>query len=247
MGSTIPESPRTPKLVILKTGSTYPSLKARFGDFDRWFVRGLGSGLDISVVNVAAGESPGHPEEWDGIVVTGSPAMVTDREEWSELTGAWLAQAVDQQIPLLGVCYGHQLLAHALGGDVGYHPRGRESGTYTVECLAAAETDPLFTRLPANFKAQLTHRQSILTLPEGAVLLARNSFEPHQAFRVGPCAWGVQFHPEFSDEVMAAYLEVQAPDLEKEQLDVRALRAAVTAAPEAGSLLGRFADLVRQG
>lgn len=122
--SRTPETARTPKLVILKTGSTYPSLKARFGDFDRWFVRGLGGGLDISVVNVAAGESPGHPEQWDGIVVTGSPAMVTDRETWSELTGTWLAQAVDQKVPLLGVCYGHQLLAHALGGEVGYHPRG---------------------------------------------------------------------------------------------------------------------------
>ena len=244
--SRTPETARTPKLVILKTGSTYPSLKAQFGDFDRWFMRGLGGGLDITVVNVAAGESPGHPEQWDGIVVTGSPAMVTEQAPWSELAGAWLAQAVDQRVPLLGVCYGHQLLAHALGGEVGYHPRGRESGTYQVERLEAAETDPLFRHLPERFNAQLTHRQSVLTLPETAVLLARNSFEPHQAFRVGPCAWGVQFHPEFTDEVMVAYLDVQAPDLEKEQLDPRALRAAVAAAPEASSLLERFAELVRQ-
>ena len=75
--SSTPETPRIPKLIILKTGSTYPSIKARFGDFDRWFVRGLGDELNITVVNVAAGESPGHPEQWDGIVVTGSPAMVT--------------------------------------------------------------------------------------------------------------------------------------------------------------------------
>lgn len=244
--SSTPETPRIPKLIILKTGSTYPSIKARFGDFDRWFVRGLGDELNITVVNVAAGESPGHPEQWDGIVVTGSPAMVTDRAEWSERTGTWLAQAVEQQIPVLGVCYGHQLLAHALGGEVGYHPNGRESGTFTVERLETAEGDPLLGHLPQSFKAQLTHRQSVLQLPSSATLLARNDFEPHQAFRVGQCAWGVQFHPEFTDEVMAAYLDVQAPDLEKEQLDVNALQAGVTAAPEAGSLLRRFAELVRQ-
>ena len=241
-----PDTSATPKLVILKTGSTYPSLKARFGDFDHWFIRGLGPGLDITVVNVAAGESPGHPEQWDGIVVTGSPAMVTDREEWSELTGIWLASTVEQQIPVLGVCYGHQLLAHALGGEVGYHPKGRESGTFAVERLAAADSDPLLGHLPGTFKAQLTHRQSVLKLPDSAVLLARNSYEPHQAFRIGPCAWGVQFHPEFTDEVMAAYLEVQTPDLEKENLDAAALKAAVTTAPEANGLLGRFAELVRR-
>ncbi|MGM0769113.1 MAG: glutamine amidotransferase [Pseudomonadota bacterium] len=246
MGSP-PVTPRTPKLVILKTGSTYPSIKARFGDFDRWFVRGLGDGVDITVVNVAAGESPGHPEQWDGIVVTGSPAMVTDREEWSELTGTWLAEAVKLRIPLLGVCYGHQLLAHALGGEVGFHPNGRESGTFNVERLETSETDPLLGHLPRHFSAQLTHRQSVLKLPESAVLLARNSFEPHQAFRIGPCAWGVQFHPEFTDEVMTAYLKVQAPELTREGLDASALLAAVTAAPEARGLLRRFAAVVRQG
>ena len=93
---------------------------------------------------------------------------------------------------------------------------------------------------------KVTHRQSVLKLPDSAVLLARNSYEPHQAFRIGPCAWGVQFHPEFTDEVMAAYLEVQTPDLEKENLDAAALKAAVTAAPEANGLLGRFAELVRR-
>jgi len=58
----------------------------------------------------------------------------------------------------------------------------------------------------------------VLRLPEGAVLLGRNQFEPHQAFRIGPCAWGVQFHPEFTDAIMSAYLKVQAPDLTRRGL-----------------------------
>jgi GMP synthase (glutamine-hydrolysing) len=107
--------------------------------------------------------------------------------------------------------------------------------------------DPLFKGLPQTFPAQLTHRQSVLRLPENAVLLGRNEFEPHQAFRVGRCAWGIQFHPEFSAEVMRAYLKVQAPDLEKEGLDAKALIENVIDAPNATSLLGRFSRLVLNG
>lgn len=242
-----PETESTaPRVVILKTGSTYAGLRGQFGDFDEWFIRGLSPDLALVVVNVEAGESPGEPEDWDAIVITGSPAMVSDRAPWSEATATWIASAVRKEIPVLGVCYGHQLLAHALGGEAGYHPRGRETGTHSVELLPAAKTDPLFQSMPTRFKAHLTHRQSALQLPPGAVLLARNDFEPHQAFRVGTCAWGVQFHPEFNDAIMKAYLEVQAPDLEKENLDSAALIAGVEPAPEASSLLKRFSELVLQ-
>lgn len=233
-----------PRVVILKTGATYPALRTAFGDFDSWFVARLAPELNIHVVDVTVDDLPGRPEDWDGIVITGSPAMVSDREPWSEQAASWLADAVRAETAVLGVCYGHQLLAHALGGEVGFHPRGRESGTHPVELLDAALDDPLFQGLPRQFPAQLTHRQSVLRLPDNAVLLGRNEFEAHQAFRLGPCAWGVQFHPEFSLEVMRAYLEVQAPDLEKEGLDASALLAGVRNAPEASSLLDRFSQIV---
>ncbi|MBQ0813217.1 MAG: glutamine amidotransferase [Marinobacter sp.] len=231
-------------MVILKTGSTYPGLKEQFGDFEEWFVRGLSPRFDITVLNTVAGELPGEPTDWDGVVVTGSPAMVSDREPWSEDAAAWLARVVDKAVPLLGVCYGHQLLAHALGGEVGYHPGGRESGTHRVELLNSATDDPLFRGMPDSFNAQLTHKQTVLRLPQGAILLGRNEFEPHQAFRVGECAWGVQFHPEFSDAIMRAYLGVQAPDLELEGFDPQAMINSVTGAPEASGLLERFCALV---
>ena len=236
-----------PKVVILKTGTTYPALREVFGDFDSWFAARLAPELNIDVVDVTVDDLPGQPEDWSGIVITGSPAMVSDRAPWSEHTGNWLAHAVSAEIPVLGVCYGHQLLAHALGGEVGFHPRGRETGTHPIELLDSAMDDPLFRGLPRQFPAQLTHRQSVLRLPRNAVLLARNEFEPHQAFRLGPCAWGVQFHPEFSLEVMRSYLEVQAPDLKKEGLDAAALLAGTRAAPEASSLLDRFSRIVMNG
>lgn len=237
-------SQANPKVAILKTGSTYPAIKEQFGDFDEWFLRGLAPELDITVFNAEAGELPENATDWDGIVVTGSPAMVSNREPWSENAAKWLAKAVNQSVPVLGVCYGHQLLAHALGGEVGYHPEGRESGTHQVTLLNSAKDDPLFRHMPSSIKAQLTHKQSVLRLPPNATLLARNEFEPHQAFRVGACAWGVQFHPEFSDAIMRAYLGVQAPELESEGFDSQTMINSVSSAPDASELLKRFSALI---
>jgi len=151
---------------------------------------------------------------------------------------------VEARVPVLGVCYGHQLLAHALGGKVGFHPEGRDTGTKQVTLLDTASSDPLFQQMPPQFPAQLTHKQSVLELPPGAILLANSSFEPHQAFRVGTNAWGVQFHPEFTDQIMKAYLEVQTPELDQEGLNASQLRAEVTPAPAASDVLRYFSELI---
>lgn len=232
------------RVTILKTGSTHLALQTRFGDFEDWFIRGLPKELEAVVVDVGAGENPGAATQWDGIVVTGSPAMVTDRANWSETSARWLVTAVEAEIPLLGVCYGHQLLAHALGGEVGYHPQGRETGSWQVTLEPEAASDPLFGNLPSRFMVQLTHMQSVLKLPKEAILLASSEFEPHQAFRVGKSAWGVQFHPEFTADIMRAYLEIQAAAIREEGMDPEVLIARVREAPAANSLLQQFSDLV---
>jgi GMP synthase (glutamine-hydrolysing) len=193
-------------LAIFKAGSTFPSLAAELGDFEDWIARRLAPSVarPLRVVDPRCDALP-DPASLAGVIITGSHAMVSDREPWSEACAAWLAAAVPAGLPVLGICYGHQLLAHALGGEVGYHPGGLEIGTVEVETTPAAADDALFAALPPRFPAQVVHRQSVLRLPPGAVCLARNAFEPHHAFRIHR-AWGVQFHPEFSAEAMAGYL-----------------------------------------
>src|SRR5688572_21533998 len=78
-------------------------------------------------------QAPPSREGFAGTIVTGSGAMVTDRHEWSERSAQWLRDAAHDGMPLLGICYGHQLIAHALGGEVDYHPAGREMGTVQLE------------------------------------------------------------------------------------------------------------------
>jgi GMP synthase (glutamine-hydrolysing) len=230
-------------LVIIKTGTTHASIRPRHRDFEHWFLNQLPSAREVKVINVAAGESPGNPWDWSGIMVTGSPAMVTDREEWSENTAKWLVHAVAQQIPVLGVCYGHQLLAHALGGVVGGRTQGRESGTLEVRLNDQGTSDLLLGSLPRQFPAHLTHQQSVLQLPESAIRLASSELEPNQVFRIGPRAWGVQFHPEFTADIMREYLAIQKGGLEQQGQNADHLIDQVSDTRDATRLLSAFARL----
>ncbi|MBS0451518.1 MAG: glutamine amidotransferase [Proteobacteria bacterium] len=231
-------------LLILKAGDTFDSLRATQGDFEHWIADGLGEPtLPVLVLDPRQGDALPAANEISGVVLTGSHSMVSHREPWSERTAAWLAGVVQQdQLPVLGICYGHQLLAHALGGEAGDHPVAMEIGTVDVQTTPAAAQDPLFRALPGHFAANVVHRQSALRLPAGAVRLAGNDFEPHQAFRVGEQAWGVQFHPEFDEEAMRGYVDHLAESLQ----NPAAVREAVRPTPEAASLLQRFARIVAQ-
>lgn len=226
--------------LILETGQPIPSLRRR-GSFAHWIRVAAGLARDEAVaVDVAGGEPLPSCEGWAGVLVTGSAAMVTERRDWSEASADWLREAVDKDLPVLGICYGHQLLAHALGGEVGQNPVGRTTGTHAVELKPSASDDPLFAGLPQRFNAQATHLQSVLTPPPGATVLARSSSDEYHAFRVGDAAWGVQFHPEFSARHMHGYVQARADVLREEGRCPQQLSRTIGATPEARRVLRRF-------
>ena len=235
----------TRPLLVLKLGQTHEHIREQLGDFDEWIAAGLrlGGATEVVSVDPRAGEVLPEPESVAGIVITGSHAMVSDREPWSEALVPWLRRAVSSETPLLGICYGHQLLAHAMGGEVTHHPDGVEIGTITVQQLDATGRDPLFSALPLAFEALSVHWQSVRRLPEGAVRLASSAHEQNHAFRVGKQAWGVQFHPEFSVEALRAYLDGLGPTLAREGRDAAQIAAQLRATPVAASVLPAFARL----
>ena len=154
------------KLYIIKIGTTFPATLKQFGDFDRWTAGTLGSlDMELEIVDVEHGASLPKEERCAGVVVTGSHAMVTDNIPWSVRLEKWLGRLIVVRTPLLGICYGHQLLARAAGGTVGFHPRGREIGTVRIRLLPGCSDDPLFQGLPDVFLAHATHAQTVLTLP----------------------------------------------------------------------------------
>jgi GMP synthase (glutamine-hydrolysing) len=121
---------------------------------------------------------------------------------------------VARSTPVLGVCFGHQLLAQALGGAVERNPAGPEVGTWAVELTPEGRRDPLFAGLRSPLLVQESHEDHVPVPPPGATLLATNPHSPVQAFAAGPRIRAVQFHPEFDAPRSRALCEAERAALE---------------------------------
>ncbi|WP_115554971.1 glutamine amidotransferase [Xanthomonas arboricola] len=231
--------------LIIETGHPVPEMK-RYGRFPHWIRVAAGlAERETVVIDVANGDDLPDRGRFAGIIISGSAAFVTDRAEWSERSAQWLRDAAHDGKPLLGICYGHQLLAHALGGEVDYNPAGRESGTIALELHPPAEQDPLFAGLPAQFPAHATHLQTVVRAPDGAIVLAHSRQDRCHAFRWGRATWGVQFHPEFATHHMRGYVRARAECIARHGHCARTVAREVTAAPVARKLLRRFVHHAR--
>jgi len=234
-------------LLIIKTGNTIPTLLAQGIDFEHWFAAGCGLSLQqCHVVSLFLGEPLPDLEEIAGIIVTGSPAYVTDLEPWNLLGADYIRRAHLQSIPILGICYGHQLLAWAFGGKVDFNAAGRQIGTVVASLSTAAAADRLLSGLPGSLLVQVSHQQSVTQRPANAILLASRDADPNHGFRLGATTWGLQFHPEFSAAITCAYIEERKTTLEREGLDTGALLAGLKNTSEAAGILERFAALMAE-
>lgn len=233
----------SPKLLIVQVGTPPEDIRAQLGDLPVWFRNALGiSPAEAVVIRAFEGEQLPPPQRKSVAIITGSWAMVTDKEPWSEYVAEWIREAMAIEMPLFGVCYGHQLMAHALGGTVDYHPDGREMGCETVSLLPAADTDEMMSTWPKHFPAHLTHEQTIVKLPEGAVALARSNHDPHQVVRYGRNAISTQFHPEFTPDHLAALIRRRSAMLIAEERDPAHLMASLQETSHARGLLRRFVE-----
>ena len=148
---------------------------------------------DLVEFDVVDGDLP-ESTEFDGVVVTGSRSSVYWDEAWIPPLVDYVAEAAAAGVPVLGVCYGHQVLAEALGGRVA----GMDGFEIGYNEIRRVRDDPLFEGIGESFTAFTTHGDAVVELPPSATLLAENDRGVH-AFRDGHC-WGVQFHPEYDVE-----------------------------------------------
>jgi GMP synthase (glutamine-hydrolysing) len=226
------------KIVIVTTGEPVAAMLERRGPFAAMIRDAIGEAWAgaYDELDARAGGFP-DPRGAAAYILTGSAANVPDREPWMLQTEAWLRDVVAAGTPTLGICFGHQILAQALGGEVIKNPRGREFGTIRIERRA---DDPLFDGVPSSFEANVTHLDTVGRLPPGAASLARSERDDHQAIRFTSACYGVQYHPEIDREILLGYLDARREVLAAERFDVEALAAAAADAALARRTLRNF-------
>jgi GMP synthase (glutamine-hydrolysing) len=233
------------KVIIMKLGYTLASLQSHRGDFEEWISAPLERWRDhLETFNVRTCDELPDYDRIAGVILSGSHAMVTDRAQWSERLASWLRGLVQRELPVLGICYGHQLLAHALGGEVADNPAGREFGTVKITFTEQARDDRLLGEFWPAIEAYVTHTQSVVRLPAGARRLGMSDRDPHQAFAYGSSAWGIQFHPEFDAGIVREYIAQSSVQLQMEGQDPQHLSAGCRDNPSGLRLLQRFLELV---
>jgi len=216
------------KVAILETGRPPGELAQQFGDYPAMFERLLGDGFDIERYDVAAGRLPEKPADHAAYLITGSPAGVYDPLPWIAPLCDFIRAAKDSR--MVGICFGHQVMAEALGGRVEKSPRGWGAGLHRYSVV---RTLPWMEPV-AEIAAPASHQDQVFRQPSHTEVVASSEFTPFAAL-----AWtdrpaiSFQFHPEFSPDFAKALIEkrydvVPDPDAAIASLD----------APNDGALVG---------
>ncbi len=173
----------------------------------RDFMRTDGIAFDVAALD--EGDSLPKLDRYDALIILGGTMGPLDYDAHPWLAGetALVREAViDRSLPTLGICLGHQLIAHALGGSLSEMAKS-EVGVVDITLNEAGRRDPLFKGWEATALSVQWHAWQVAQLPPGAIPLARSSACPIQAMRVAPRAWGVQFHIEAYDRTVTEWLE----------------------------------------
>ncbi len=226
------------QLLILELGSPRGYLPDELGDFVDWTLATLGpQPLPVRVIDALGPRLPA-PAPGDVVITTGSVGSVYDREPWSERAGAWLKGAAEAGAAILGVCFGHQLLAQTFGGRVERNPNGMELGTAPVRRLVR---DPLLEGLGECFDVHHVHYDAVMEPPPDAVVLASTEMTAVQSMAIGERVRTIQWHPEFPLEAVTGFIELFRSELEGVAPgETDRVLAAVHEPPDRGRILRNF-------
>ena len=206
------------KVAILETGFPPGNLTDEFGTYADMFERLLGEGFETDRFDVQAGELP-DPDAFPAHLVTGSPAGVYDPLPWIAPLMEFIRAAKDSR--MVGVCFGHQVMAQALGGEVIKSPKGWAAGLNRYDVLRPQP----WSNGKRHIAIPASHQDQVVVQPPGTAVVAASEFTPFAALTwVDRPAVSFQFHPEFSPSYAKALIEkrydkVNNPDAAIASLD----------------------------
>ncbi|WP_420568112.1 type 1 glutamine amidotransferase [Thalassovita sp.] len=195
------------KLGLLQTGHLPDEMLETTGDYSALFTRLLdGHGFQFHTWNVVDNELPDSPQEADAWLITGSKHGVYEDHAWISPLEKLIRQIVAAGLPLVGICFGHQIVAQALGGKVEKFQGGWAIGRHSYDLDG--------TQLHLN----AWHQDQVVTRPEGARVLASNDFCENAMLAYGDHILTIQPHPEFTAQEIQSLLEQRAPGVVPEPL-----------------------------
>jgi GMP synthase-like glutamine amidotransferase len=223
------------RIAILETGYPPEHLIAEHGSYPDMLQRWLGPEFDYAVFDVQKGDYPADVTDYDAVAVMGSPAGVYEADAWIARLLEWLA-AARGRTRMMGICFGHQALAQAWGGEVRKAPAGWGLGLHRYDVRSK---EPWMGAQVSEIAIPVSHQDQVLVAPPEARVVAASAFTPHAVLAYGDHAISFQCHPEFTRAYAAALVERR-----RGQVDDPAL-AAAAASLEAPSDNARLAAWTR--
>ena len=206
-------------IAILEAGRTNPDMPAKFHDYPDMFEtlfadQPNSANFRFSIVPVIDDVFPQSVDDYDGYLVTGSAYGVYDDAPFIPRLIAFIRKIFADGKPLVGICFGHQIVAHALGGNAAKFDDGWGIGTMPIKMVGAVDW------IPSDID-QLdlihVHQDQVMTLPPNAVRLARSDFCKNAAFAIGREVFTIQGHPEFTPAYTNALIDIREDKIGKDR------------------------------
>lgn len=208
------------RVTIIETGRAPGPLSEDYPRYPDMFAALLGEadgGLSFAVVKLVDGDALPDPAACEAVVITGSPAGVYDHTPWMDPLRDFVRGAFRVKTPMVGVCFGHQIIADAMGGDVRKSDKGWGVGRHTYEVV---KPRAWMAGVGASVSLAVSHQDQVVTPPAGAVTLARSPHTEHAMLEYTDApVMSVQGHPEFGDDFVAALYAARRGRLSDDQVD----------------------------
>lgn len=196
------------KVFILSCGPGLPEVVSLYGHSSQWIPDSIDcSSVEYEIVKVYDNIHFDYSDA-DAFIVSGSKYSVYDDIPWIDILKGTIHEIIKSKKPMLGICFGHQLLASCLGGKVEKNIRGWELGSYNISLTENGKSSPLFHEFYHNDIAYESHQDVVISLPSEALELAYTD-KGNQSFCFDDYLYGVQFHPEFTYEVVRKLMDLR--------------------------------------